>query len=46
MHRAPTPLPDEHDPVKENDQPAPPGVPPPEEDPVPDHNPSVTRQEG
>ena len=39
MHRAPTPTPDD-DPLKE-DEPAPfPEGPSPEEDPVPDHNPS------
>jgi hypothetical protein len=40
MHRAPTPLPDEHDPVKEEETAPVPVLPSPEEDPVPDHNPS------
>ncbi|MDB5840981.1 MAG: hypothetical protein JWQ23_2933 [Herminiimonas sp.] len=40
MHRAPIPTPD-HDPVREDEEHHHmPGIPPPEDDPVPDHNPS------
>jgi hypothetical protein len=39
MHRAPIPHP-EHEPMEEDDSIPVPGVPGPDDDPVPDHNPS------
>jgi hypothetical protein len=39
MHRAPTPVPD-GEPQEDNDPVPTPGLPFPEDDPVPDHNPS------
>ena len=39
MHRAPIPHPD-HEPMEEDDTVPVPGAPGPDDDPVPDHNPS------
>lgn len=39
MHKAPVPHPD-HEPMEEDDSIPVPGVPGPDDDPVPDHNPS------
>lgn len=39
MHKAPTPTPD-HEPIEEDDAVPVPGMPSPDELPVPDHNPS------
>jgi hypothetical protein len=40
MHRAPVPHPD-HEPMEEEDSIPVPGVPAPDDEPVPDHNPQL-----